>query len=266
LAQSPDLVSEAVKIVDSLQSAGLVARILGATAVRIHAHDYLNLHKALGRELSDLDFVAYGRQRDEIERHFAQELKFKMITAAVTPGLFMDRCIFFDESGSRRVDVFLDKLQMNHTIDFRNRLETSYPTIPLTELLLEKLQIVKINEKDVKDTIVLFLAHEVGESGEETIDANYVSKLLSNDWGFYYTVSANLEKVRTLAQGYSALTDKNKSVISSRIGKLLYHIEEQPKSLRWKLRARIGTSQRWYNEVEEVERAEWLRDIVLKKE
>ena len=258
--------SEALKIVDSLRSAGIVARILGATAVRIHAHGYLDLHMALGRELSDVDFVAYSKQRDQIEKHFTQELKYKMVTEAITPGLFMDRCIFFDETGSSRVDVFLDRLQMNHTIEFRDRLERSYPTIPVTELLLEKLQIVRINEKDVKDTAILLLAHEVGKPSDDVIDANYVSKLLSNDWGFYYTVSTNLEKVRTLTQGYSALTDGNKSEISSKIEKLLDYIEKQPKSLRWKIRSSIGTSQRWYNEVEEVERAEWLRDAVIKKE
>jgi hypothetical protein len=55
---------------------------------------------------------------------------------------------------------------MNHIIEFKDRLEKDYPTIPLEELMLEKLQIVKINEKDIKDLIVLILEHEIGENGK----------------------------------------------------------------------------------------------------
>ena len=35
-------------------------------------------------------------------------------------------------------------------------------------------------------------------------------------------------------------------------------IEKEPKSLGWKLRAKVGTKKQWYNDVEEVERAEHL--------
>ena len=38
---------------------------------------------------------------------------------------------------------------MCHDIPFKDRLEIDYPTIPLAELLLEKMQIVQINEKDL---------------------------------------------------------------------------------------------------------------------
>jgi hypothetical protein len=263
-ANAPDLVREAEVIAEGLKGAGIVARLLGATAIRMHAHQYVELHKALGRELSDLDFASYGQQREEIERYFTKELNYQMLNAAITPGLLVDRCIFFDETGAKpRVDVFLDKLQMNHVIDFRNRLETYYPTVPVTELVLEKLQIVKINEKDIKDLIVLLLAHEIGESGSDTVDAKYIAKLLSKDWGFYYTVSSNLKKLEPMTNKYEVLKEELRREVLSKARKLHEYVESEPKGARWKMRAKVGSSVSWYNEVEEVERAEWTKGLVL---
>jgi hypothetical protein len=264
-ANASDLVREAEVIADGLKGAGIVARLLGATAIRMHSHQYAELHEALGRQLSDIDFASYSQQREQIEQYFTRELKYQMLGAAITPGLLMDRCIFFDETGAKpRVDVFLDRLQMNHVIDFRDRLETYYPTIPVTELMLEKLQIVKINEKDIKDLIVLLLAHEIGESGDDTVDGKYVAKLLSRDWGFYYTVSSNLKKLEAMIDKYDVLKEEFRREVLSKARRLEEYVEREPKSMRWKMRAKVGPSVLWYNEVEEVERAEWAKGVVLK--
>ena len=122
------------------------------------------------------------------------------------------------------------------------------------------MQIVKINEKDIKDTIVLLLEHEIGDSDGETINSKYIAKLLSKDWGFYYTVTTNLNKVRSFLDRYEVLTSEQKSNASDKIDKLLEAVEKEPKSLGWKLRAKVGPAKKWYTEVEEVERAEHLRE------
>ena len=57
------------------------------------------------------------------------------------------------------VDVFADELYFCHRIPFKDRLDLDSPTICTTDLLLEKMQIVEINLKDFKDTIVLMLEH-----------------------------------------------------------------------------------------------------------
>jgi len=80
---------------------------------------------------------------------------------------------------------------------FLKRLEIDYPTISLADLLLEKMQIVKLNEKDILDTIVMLREHDVGEGDKETINSDRVSGLLSDDWGFYYTVTTNLGKIKS---------------------------------------------------------------------
>jgi len=121
------------------------------------------------------------------------------------------------------------------------------------------MQIVRINEKDIKDTLALLLEHEMGKSDKETIDVELITKTLSEDWGFYYTVTTNLGKVRTFMDTYK-LTEEDRAVINKKLDTLISAIENQPKSLRWKLRAKVGTKQKWYNEVEEVERATHLTE------
>jgi hypothetical protein len=147
---------------------------------------------------------------------------------------------------------------MNHQIDFKGRLEVDFPTIPLAELLLEKVQIVHINEKDIKDAMVLFLEHDVGEGDKEIINLPRIAKIMSEDWGFYHTTTMNLNKIKSFLPKYEVLTEEQRNIVTSRIDRLLQAIENSSKSFRWKMRARVGPSKKWYTEVEEVERAEHL--------
>jgi len=255
-----DFVKMALDVAEQAKKENVLLRVLGAAAFRIHCPNELKVHDALGRALSDVDFMSYTKERDKVERLFTGPvLKYQVIKAAVTPGLFIGRCIFIDKSGARpHVDVFLDRLEMNHVIDFKGRLEIDYPTIPLAELLLEKVQIVHINEKDIKDSIVLLLEHDVGEGDTGTINLPRIVKIMSEEWGFYYTTTMNLNKIKSFLPKYDVLTEEQRDIVASRVDKLLQAIENSSKSFRWKMRARVGTSKKWYTEVEEVERAEHL--------
>jgi hypothetical protein len=127
-------------------------------------------------------------------------------------------------------------------------------TIPLEEMVLQKLQIVQINDKDFKDLSVLFLEHDVAESSGDSIDANFIADLFSKNWGFYYTSTTNLNKFKSYLSEIPELTDDNKSVIRRRTDRLMTVIEKAPKTMAWKVRAKIGTRMKWYNEVEEIQR------------
>ena len=111
------------------------------------------------------------------------------------------------------------------------------------------MQIVMISEKDVKDTFVLFREHEVGDNDNNMINGVYIAKLMSKDWGFYYTVTTNLLKVKNLMSEFSVLSEQDKTIISERIDSLLQKIEEQPKSSSWKMRAKVGPRKKWYKDV-----------------
>ena len=130
---------------------------------------------------------------------------------------------------------------MCHVIDYSNRLEVDSPTVPPADLLLQKLQIVQTNEKDIQDTIILLCEHEVGKTDKDEINGDYVAKILSNEWGFYYTVSLNLPKIKEFLDKYP-LTPEDKKAVTERIDKLQSIIENAPKTFQWKMRAKIGPS------------------------
>jgi hypothetical protein len=159
------------------------------------------------------------------------------------------RLVFVDPASERHVDVFIEKLEMCHDIDFSDRLEIDYPTISLVDLLLEKMQIVQINEKDIIDTIMLFAEHNVGDGDKETINTTYLSGLCSKDWGLWKTVTTNLEKTKRFVYKYDAVETSLKDDVASKIDRTLDLIEKEPKSLGWKARARVGEKKKWYRDV-----------------
>lgn len=244
--------NEAVKTVEKAGEKGITLRLIGAAAIRFHSPGFSFLQEKLGRELSDIDFMAYGRQRQEIVKFFLDmgyECDRRIISSLVPTAHYV-----FEGSSGFHVDVFFDKLEMCHTIDFKDQLEVDYPTISLANLLLEKMQIVQLNEKDVVDTVVLLREHGVGEGDVETINVNYISRLLSKDWGFYYTVTTNLKRIEDEFLASYDLPDEDKTNVKDKINILLESIQREPKSLRWKMRAKVGTKKKWYRDVEELYR------------
>jgi hypothetical protein len=246
-----DLVAEAAGIVEEANKRGIILRVMGAVAFRMHCPRHGDMHEALNRRLTDLDLAAYSRQRRHVEGLF-EELGYTLKPASFAMHMLGDREIFIHPSARFVVDVFYDKLVMCHDIDFRGRLEKDYPTIPLAELLLEKLQIVRLTEKDVKDVLMLLREHGIGLEDGETINAEYIAGLLSEDWGFYYTVVTNMAKIRDLTADFILEEDVRRE-LTLKLDSLLKIIEEKPKSAGWKLRAKIGPKKKWYRDVESIE-------------
>ena len=247
-----DFMQEAMRIVELAEKKGMILRVMGACAVRVHCPKYEYLYKKIGRELSDIDFFSYSKFQSDMKKFF-EDIGYKpreyIFKYWERTGLL--RQIYDDEKNKRVVDVFFDELSMCHTINLRGRLKLDYPTITLSDILLQKLQIIKLNEKDIKDTIVLLREHEVGAKDEETVNGKYIANLLSKDWGFYYTVITNLNRVKDFLKKYKALTKEDCNDVSTKVDELLRVIQKEPKSLKWKVREKIGTRKKWYTEVEE---------------
>jgi hypothetical protein len=200
-----------------------------------------------------MDFVTYSKFRPVTKTLFIDLGYEPYISLMLTGATGRHRQIFNDKEGNKAIDVFLDKLEMCHVIDFRDRLEVDSPTVPLAELLLQKLQVVQTNEKDIQDTIILLTEHDVGKGDKEEINGDYIAKILGNEWGFCHTVNQNLGKVKEFLDKYD-LSKQDKANITDRIDRLQALIEKQPKTMQWKLRSKVGTSKKWYNTVEEVQR------------
>jgi hypothetical protein len=248
-----DFYTERTRILDALQqpeNRHMIMRLIGALAFRTHCPQYGYIQDELGRKFTDIDFASYPRFMADISRVLT-ELGYeedKMVTR-----LFSDsRMLFHDNVYGRHIDIFFNNLDFCHVVSFVNRLEAEELTLPLAELLLEKMQIVKINEKDLIDTIMLLREHPVGDSDQETIHAPIIAKTLGNDWGFWRTVTGNLRLVSEMLDDYAGLTAEDRDVVRGRIRQLQQRINDQPKSMRWKLRSNVGERVKWYKDVEEL--------------
>ncbi len=243
--------NELKRIIKASEQAGLILRVIGSLAFQMHCPKFGYVQQAMGRVYTDIDFAAYRKQYKAIQVLMAglgySENKEVFI---VSEG---DRAIFNHTSSDLHVDVFYDKLDFSHLISWNGRLEVDSPTIPLAEMLLEKMQIVKINEKDVIDTIMLLLEHPLGDSDREVINITRVAQLCSNDWGLWRTTTVNLDKVKQLAQTYPQLKDELKTEVATQVDQALKRIEAEPKSMSWRLRARVGDRVKWYKDVDEVQ-------------
>ena len=235
-----DPLQESRRLVDSASSAGLVLRLLGGVAVCLQAPDDQPL---LPRKVGDID-VATKRDTkraatDVLTRAgYAPDVHFNAFHGA-------HRLVFYDETNGRKLDVFMGDFSMCHVIPIADRLELEPLTVPLAELMLTKLQIVELTERDQRDIYNLIYHHDIDD-----LDAGYIAGLCARDWGLWRTTKATIE--RCLANmGSYALAPAAASTIAERLKVLWKRIEDAPKTTKWKLRNRVGDRVRWYEEPEE---------------
>jgi Uncharacterised nucleotidyltransferase len=241
-----DIVDEARRVLDAAGSQGTTLALLGGIAVRLHASE---VPPALRREYHDIDFaVPKGGGRPAADLLEAQGYEPSKEFNALNG---RERLLFHDPEHGRQVDVFVGSFRMCHEIPFEGRLRSGEQTVPLAELVLTKLQIVELNEKDVRDTALLFYGHEVSDHDEESINGERIAELCAGDWGLWRTLTSNLERCREHLGDYPLPQDDARR-ISDRLGQLLGMIEDRPKSRGWKLRARVGERKRWYELPDEV--------------
>ena len=237
-------------ILKASDDAGILLRVIGSLAFQMHCPQYGYLQAAMGRAYTDIDFGAYSRQNKQIS-----EMMSKMgyvdirVVFIASEG---ERAIFDKPGTGLHVDIFYEKLDFCHPIFWKNRLEVDSPTIPLTELLLEKMQIVQINEKDIIDTIMLLLEHPLGDIDKETINIKLAAQLCANEWGLWRTTTMNLDKVKQLAQHYTQLTSEQKEKVVSQVDVIVARLNSEPKPLAWRIRDRVGDRVKWYKDVDEV--------------
>ncbi len=237
---------EAKRILDEATGRGIILRLFGGVAVKYHCPSAT--HRSLQRAYPDLDFFGRGKQGREIRKlltdlGYEPNQRFNALHGTT-------RLIFEDTKNQRIVDIFLDVFRMCHTLHLGERLTLDDYTIPISDLLLTKLQVVEINEKDIRDLIAILRDHEVVDhtsSGEkEAIDAGYISALCADDWGLCKTLSLTLGKLLTFLPKYELEPEANQ-ILEARVNKLLHSIETVPKSFKWKLRDKVGEKKRWYD-------------------
>ncbi|HSS95049.1 MAG TPA: hypothetical protein VLR46_13830 [Candidatus Dormibacteraeota bacterium] len=240
-----DPIQEGKRLVTAATGKGLTMRLLGGVAVYLQSPPAGPL---LPRPIGDVDLATQrGNRRATseflLEAGYAGDEMFNVLHGA-------RRLLFYDDVNGRKLDVFLGEFSMCHSIPIAERLERDPLTIPLAELLLTKLQIVELNERDQRDIYSLSYHHPLCESGGPEIEASFIVDMCAKDWGLWRTCKSTIEKCVANLGGYS-MPDGARQVIADRLRDLWQRIEASPKSGRWKLRSRVGDRVRWYDQPEE---------------
>jgi hypothetical protein len=242
-----DIVAEAKRLLDLAESEGVPLRVLGGVAIHLRAPG--ELPSALVRKYADVDFVTAKGSSAAVQRLLRKSGYEPHVAFNALHGT--ERLLFFDDDNQRQVDVFVGAFTMSHKVPVAERLELEPATVPLAELLVTKLQIAELNEKDVRDAVALFHGHPVDDRDGEAINAARVAEMCRSDWGLWRTLTGNLAACRDHLARYE-LPAEEKTRIHGEMDALLDRIEREPKSRAWKLRAKIGERKRWYMLPEEV--------------
>ncbi len=256
LAPRTEMLREARRIVDAARERGIVIRLLGGLAVREHC----TVVEFCERDHADLDMIGLSAQVKQIgalmtDLGYQEDPDVRRFTDNAQRQ-FRKPCAHAGSDGRPahdvdRVDVFLDTFHMDHEIKLKDRLELSDYTIPVTDVLLTKLQVVRHNEKDVRDIITLLKDVETADADQPgVVNVGSIAARCAQDWGLYHDVTTSLDLCDRLLDRYD-LTESEQARVRERLARLRTALHAAPKPLSWRLRARIGTRVRWYDEVEE---------------
>jgi hypothetical protein len=222
---SEALISEGVALVEHAQREGATLRLLGGVAVVLHTTGVPY------REIGDLDAATGRRDVKDLtrvlhEREYEPETRFNALHGD-------RRLIFYGPNG--KLDVFVERFEMCHRIELGDRLALDSPTITASDLLLTKLQVVELNDKDVRDLAELMRHHDLAAGEGEHFNTEYLARLVSDDWGLWRTLVGTLERLPTLAPE-----------VGERAAELRRVLDEAPKGRRFRMRAKVGERKRWY--------------------
>lgn len=239
-----DPVAEARRIIEAARTRDLTIRTLGGVAVIMHAPGEQPL---LPRALKDIDVVTPSKQGKPAAQLLADlgyvgEEMFNALRGS-------RRQLFHDPVNARQLDVFVGEFEMCHAVPIAGRLDQHPYTVPLAELLLTKLQIVELTDRDERDIYTIVHHHELSEDAATGIDAAFIARLCAEDWGLWRTCRGTIERCCADVGNYD-LEPAARNGITTRLRALWERIEREPKSGRWRRRARLGERKRWYDEPE----------------
>jgi hypothetical protein len=240
-----ELLAAAVDVIDAAAAADLTVRLLGGVAVYQLAPSASQ--PPLARAYGDFDVVVPARQGHSVAKVFrsagySEDPHFNALHGA-------HRMIFASPRGYR-VDVMVGTFRMCHELELGRDLPAQGLTVHPADLLLTKLQIAQIEEKDLLDATAL-LADLPTEGPSAPIDVRRFVQPLTVDWGFHHTVERNIARLVAFAQ--DRLGSPRANSVAESAGRLSEAMEAAPKSLRWKVRAKAGERLPWYELPDEPE-------------
>jgi hypothetical protein len=236
-----DALAEALELIGAAQAEAIPLRLIGGLAVRVLCPSF----PPRTRDRQDLDLASVSTARPNLtrfltERGYEPDRRFN--------ALYGHKQLFFSSPSGRAVDVLVDRVEMCHVLEFAGRIDRMPTTLDVTDLLLTKFQIVELNEKDARDVLQLLSAYQVVEGDEPgAVGLSRLREIVADDWGWWRTVTGNLDRIRDLATGSPELlpADPPHDPVAQ-LGVLARAAADAPKTLRWRIRAKVGDRKRWY--------------------
>jgi hypothetical protein len=258
--ETQDLMAqEGRRIVDTARPRGVLLRLLGGFAV----YEYCAGLPACRREHLDIDLAGLRKQTAKVIEVFGDlgyEERFHVRQATGRgQAQFVRECVHVASDGTHehardKVDVFFDGFKLDHAIDLRSRLDLHPYAVSFTDTLAMKLQMHAPEARDVRDALMLLAASRAQGAGAADVDAEYLGHLCARDWGLFYDVALNLQRLSE-ALPASGLDEDQRDKVAGLLARLTGAVDAAPKTLAWRLRAGVGTRRRWWDDVEEQEDA-----------
>jgi hypothetical protein len=235
---------ESTRILDEARRRNTVLRLVGGLAIHIHCTE----HSFCDRRYGDIDFVGLKPQYKSIVEVMKEVGYTENSNMTISTG--GSRLLFEKPGTTDHIDVFLDHIDIEHDVNLRDRLDIEKNTISISDLLLIKLTITRLNEKDIRDIITMMKDIQIGEDDSAgTINIAYIAKLCAKSWGLHHDVVASLKRTLDFLPRF-ALSEEDKTKVVTRLDALQDAILMSPKSLGWRLRALFGERTPWRREIE----------------
>lgn len=248
-ASWPEIHREATDLVAAAAKAGATIRVVGSAGIRLHCPEVAAMMDEVERPAKDLDLVVRSGDRGKLRSML--EARGYQIDHDLLVAMEGQRFAYHHPEIGLDVDVFVEKLEFCHTIELAGRWDLHGTTIPIEDLLLQKLQVHELTECDLVDSAVLLATHPVGEGGVEEIDSGYVATVLARDWGFHRDATVNLARVRQSAGREVRVSSERVKRIREATLLLSEALEASKKTMAWRMRARVGERVQWWEDVDE---------------
>src|SRR5665647_2603168 len=213
--------AEGKRIAEAAQQRGIVMRVMGPLALHYYFPEQIDLYAKLerlgDRYFTDIDYATYGKTRKHLVK-FMESVGYEcdLQTMAMTG---QTRHIYFG-GAVPMIDVFIDKLDYCHEVNYDGRLESDPWSVSLADF---------------------------GEDDTKKVNVGYVARRFADDWGFWYTGTTNLDRVKEHVGNVDALSDDQKAKIRQVADEVRARIDQEPKTKKWEKRAKKGTKKIWYN-------------------
>lgn len=247
-----DPLVEALRIIGLANERRLQVRLMGGLSFHAKCPTWT---ARIDRERRDIDLATRSKDRKALQELMAEQgyTGDKQYNA-----LYGHKQLYFvDTLRGRPVDVLIDRMEMCHRFELADRLTADNPTVPMAEMLLSKLQIARINRKDILDALALLSEYPLGKGDADTINVDTILSYTSADWGWWRTLTGNLDKMRMLVNteiepGELDFGRPPRFDVREQIAALRKAADDAPKSMKWKMRSQVGDRVQWFEEPEEV--------------